>query len=113
MAIEDWGYRWLKRYMDAPAWVKEPLGRLYGLLPDRLRHGKDYPRYRAEAAPGDPRLHYASGFLHLIHPDFRDLEAAAADLARLQEHAAGDASAARAAELLAAGLAQARDSGGN
>lgn len=70
-------------------------------------------RYRAEAAPGDPRLHYASGYLHLIHPDFRDLEAAAADLARLQEHAAGDAAAARAAELLAAGLAQARDSGGN
>ena len=54
MAIEDWGYRWLKRYMDAPAWVKEPLGRLYGLLPDRLRHGKDYPRYRAEAALSSP-----------------------------------------------------------
>jgi hypothetical protein len=70
-------------------------------------------RYRAAAAPGDPRLHYASGFLHLIHPDFRDPEAAAADLARLREHAAGDAAAARAAELLAAGLAQARDSGGN
>ncbi len=47
MGIEDWGYRWLKRYMDAPQWVKAPLGRLYGLLPDRLRHGRDYPRYRA------------------------------------------------------------------
>lgn len=70
-------------------------------------------RYRAEAAPGDPRLHYASGFLHLIHPDFRDLEAAAADLARLRGHAAGDAAAARAAELLAAGLDRSRDSGGN
>ena len=54
MAIEDWGYRWLKRYMDAPAWVKEPVGRLYGLLPDRLRHGEDYPRYRAEAALSSP-----------------------------------------------------------
>jgi hypothetical protein len=30
--------------------MKAPLGRLYGLLPDRLRHGRDYPRYRAEAA---------------------------------------------------------------
>lgn len=52
MGIEDWGYRWLKRYMDAPQWVKEPIGRLYGLLPDSLRHGRDYPRYRAEAALG-------------------------------------------------------------
>ena len=50
MGIEDWGYRWLKRYMDAPQWLKAPLGRLYGLLPDRLRHGRDYPRYRAEAS---------------------------------------------------------------
>ena len=50
MGIEDWGYRWLKRYMDAPQWVKAPLGRLYSLLPDRLRHGRDYPRYRAEAS---------------------------------------------------------------
>lgn len=49
MGIEDWGYRWLKRYMDAPQWVKAPLGRLYSLLPDRLRHGRDFPRYRAEA----------------------------------------------------------------
>lgn len=49
MGIEDWGYRWLKRYMDAPQWLKAPLGRLYGLLPDRLRHGRDFPRYRAEA----------------------------------------------------------------
>jgi len=29
--------------------VKAPLGRLYSLLPDRLRHGRDFPRYRAEA----------------------------------------------------------------
>ena len=54
MAIEDWGYRWLKRYMDAPQWIKEPLGRLYSLLPDRLRHGKDFGRYRAEAALAAP-----------------------------------------------------------
>ena len=50
MGLEDWGYRWLKRYMDAPQWIKAPLGRAYSLLPDRLRHGRDFPRYRAEAA---------------------------------------------------------------
>ena len=54
MGIEDWGYRWLKRYMDAPQWIKEPLGRLYGLLPDRWRHGKDFARFRAEASLNDP-----------------------------------------------------------
>jgi hypothetical protein len=70
-------------------------------------------RYRLDTATGDPRLHYASGFLHLIHPDFRDRDAAAADLDRLREQAVGDRDAARAAELLAAGLARARDSGGN
>ena len=37
MGLEDWGYRWLKRYMDAPQWIKEPLGRVYGLLPDSIR----------------------------------------------------------------------------
>lgn len=54
MGIEDWGYRWLKRYMDAPQWIKAPLGRLYGLLPDRWRHGKDFARFRAEASLNDP-----------------------------------------------------------
>jgi phenylacetate-CoA ligase len=54
MGIEDWGYRWLKRYMDAPQWVKEPLGRLYSLLPDRWRHGKDFARFRDEASLTDP-----------------------------------------------------------
>ena len=54
MGIEDWGYRWLKRYMDAPAWIKTPLGRVYGLMPDSLRHGNDYPRYRAEAGLSSP-----------------------------------------------------------
>lgn len=53
MGIEDWGYRWLKRYMDAPQWIKVPLGRAYSLLPDRLRHGKDFARYRAEAGLAD------------------------------------------------------------
>ncbi|NML27592.1 phenylacetate--CoA ligase family protein [Zoogloea dura] len=54
MGLEDWGYRWLKRYMDAPQWIKEPLGRVYGLLPDTLRHGRDYPRYRQEAGLDRP-----------------------------------------------------------
>ena len=53
MGLEDWGYRWLKRYMDAPQWIKEPLGRVYGLLPDSIRHGKDFGRYRDEAGLTD------------------------------------------------------------
>ena len=42
MGIEDWGYRWLKRYMDAPQWVKAPLGRLYGLLPEGAAEGVQF-----------------------------------------------------------------------
>jgi hypothetical protein len=70
-------------------------------------------RYRREVVPGDPRLDYASGFLHLLHPDFRDLDAAAADLARLRETARTDPAAAQAADALAAALRRVREFGGN
>ena len=70
-------------------------------------------RYRREVVPGDPRLDYASGFLHLLHPDFSDLEVAAADLARLRETARTDPAAAQAADALAAALRRAHEFGGN
>ena len=40
--------------MDAPAWIKTPLGRVYGLMPDSLRHGNDYPRYPRRAGLNSP-----------------------------------------------------------
>lgn len=49
MSVEDRLYRWLGKYLDAPQWVKTPVGLVYGWLPRRVRYGAGYPRYLAEA----------------------------------------------------------------
>lgn len=49
MSIEDRLYHWLGKYLDAPQWVKTPLGLAYGCLPKGVRYGKGYRRFLAEA----------------------------------------------------------------
>lgn len=55
MSVEDWLYRWLGKYQDAPQWVKTPVGLAYATLPKPLRYGSDYRRFLAEAQLDDPR----------------------------------------------------------
>ena len=39
MSIEDRLYRWLGKYLDAPQWLKTPVGLAYGCLPKAMRYG--------------------------------------------------------------------------
>jgi phenylacetate-CoA ligase len=55
MSVEDWLYRWLGKYVDAPQWVKTPVGLAYSTLPKQIRYGSDYRRFLAEARLDDPR----------------------------------------------------------
>lgn len=55
MNVEDWFYRWRGKYLDAPQWVKTPLGLAYAILPKPVRYGSDYRRFFAEAHLDDPR----------------------------------------------------------
>lgn len=49
MSVEDHLYRWLGKYLDAPQWIKTPLGMAYGCLPKAMRYGTGYRRFLAEA----------------------------------------------------------------
>jgi phenylacetate-CoA ligase len=55
MSVEDCFYHWLGKYLDAPQWVKTPLGLAYAILPKLIRYGSDYRRFFAEAQLDDPR----------------------------------------------------------
>lgn len=55
MNVEDWLYRWLGKYVDAPQWVKTPVGLAYAALPKPIRYGSDYRRFFAESRLDDPR----------------------------------------------------------
>jgi phenylacetate-CoA ligase len=53
MALEDALYPLLKRYIGAPDWVKNSIGRAYSWMPESLRVGPAAQQFRAELA--DPR----------------------------------------------------------
>jgi phenylacetate-CoA ligase len=55
MSVEDWLYRWLGQYVEAPQWVKTPVGLAYATLPKQIRYGSDYRRFLAEALLDDSR----------------------------------------------------------
>ena len=53
MALEDLLHPYLGKYLGAPGWLKASAGRAYSLLPERVRLGSDYPRFRAEAGAAE------------------------------------------------------------
>ena len=50
MALEDLLHPLLGRYMAGPSWLRGSVGRAYRLLPQRLRMGAAYERFKAETA---------------------------------------------------------------
>lgn len=46
MAIEDWLHPLLSRYVASPQWVKSSVGRIYALVPKRIRYGAHFARFR-------------------------------------------------------------------
>lgn len=55
MALEDFLHPLLGKYLEAPRWVKRTVGRMYALVPEPLRLGRSYYRFRDElAAAADP-----------------------------------------------------------
>lgn len=55
MSVEDRLYRWLGKYLDAPQWIKTPIGLAYGCLPKRVRYGASYRRFLNEAQLNCPQ----------------------------------------------------------
>jgi phenylacetate-coenzyme A ligase PaaK-like adenylate-forming protein len=49
MALEDILHPLLGRYLGGPSWLQSAAGRAYGLLPQRLRLGTAYERFREES----------------------------------------------------------------
>ena len=53
MSLEDKLYPLLRLYEAAPQPVKSVVGRAYRAIPPRLRHGREYPRFQAEASASE------------------------------------------------------------
>jgi phenylacetate-CoA ligase len=54
MALEDLLHPYLGRYLGAPGWLKASAGRAYSMLPDSVRLGGEYARFRAQVG-GEPQ----------------------------------------------------------
>ena len=59
MALEDLLHPWLGKYLGAPGWLKASAGRAYACLPQRVRLGGAYQRFRADLAES-PQGHDAA-----------------------------------------------------
>lgn len=52
--LEDELYGALRLYLSSPQWVKSTVGRLYSILPLRIRHGRVYGSFAKQARIHDP-----------------------------------------------------------